>query len=499
VHRADRVAGAPRATAGLGGRLHVGWITGMVWLIGSLIVIAAQPGTDRKAAALVTAVCAIAAILGVRYLTADPARRYLRSLLAAVVVVPVAAVWMLRALLLTASTQINATFYIDGLEKRITLPLLFVLLAPIVVQALPPSLLRPKTTWRTTTALWRESRWMDWIMLAYLVVAIPAFLYGIPHHVAWSYFAQDLGLVVFFTFMYVAGRAASGEAALGWADELVDVLLLLALTHFVLLGWGTSPIYNYIEAACTGAIVIALFRPSRRALLPAAIAVMILVADAIAVVNGTDSTVTVSVLGAVGIVAYILIRRRELLPRWLIVGVAVVALVGFLGFTSDGRTLQGRYHGPNVSNAARTFEARLVRHAVRSSPTALVIGRGFGSTLDMRNAPPSFETTLTNAGRDLAHVPEVHLLVYSFLFKEGLLGVLWLIAFAVGLFVLGLQALERTARTRNPSYAVYAAIPLLGLVASLAAASHLPANPLNGLSVGLLVACMARSGTAPTA
>jgi hypothetical protein len=468
-----------------GARLQVGWITGGVWLFGSLVVAAAQPGHDRKAAAAVAAVCGAGAILAVRYLTADPARSYLRSLLAGIVVVPVAAVWMLRALLLSGRTDFGTSFLVDGWGKRITLPLLFVLLAPLVAQVLP----KPAALWQERKMLWHEARPLDWIMLAYLAVAVPAFLYGIPHRASLSFFAQDVGLVVFFAFMYLAGRVASGAAALAWAEELVDVLLLLALTHFVLLGWDTSPLYNYIEAACAGAIVFALFRPSRRRLLPAAIAVMILVADAVATANGTDSTITISLLGAVGIVLYLIVRSRELIPQWLIVAVAVVALVVFVGFTSDGRTLRGQYHGPNISNAARTYEAGLVRHAVRSSPVTLLIGRGFGSTLDMRTAPPSFATTLQNGGRDLTHVPEVHLLGYSFLFKEGLLGVLWLIVFAVGLSVLGIRALERSARTRDPSLAVYAAVALLGLVASLAAASHLPANPLNGLSIGLLVTC----------
>jgi hypothetical protein len=340
---------------------------------------------------------------------------------------------------------------------------------------------------------------MDRIVLAYCVVAVPAFLLGLARHTPRSYFGQDLGLVVFFVFMYLAGRTALGTAALDWAGELVDILLALAVVRFVLLGWGTSPIYNFVEAACAGAVAFLVFRPSTTRFLTFGVVVAILVGEAIAVYEGTDSTVTIELLGALGIIGYLLVRRSNLVPRWLIIAVAVVGLVGFVGFTGDGRTLRGQYHGPDVSNLGRTYEAEQVRAQVRRSPVSLVFGRGFGSTVDLRGAPPVYSQTLVTSGRDLAHVPEVHLLGYAFLLKEGLLGVLWLLAFAVGVAVLGLQALERSARTRDPSLVIYASLALLGLVAALAAASHLQANPLDGLSIGLLVACLAATRKAPTA
>lgn len=470
---------------------------GLFWLVGSVVVIAAQPGTDRKTAAVVSAVAGIAAILLVRRLTPEPARRYLRSLLAAIIAVSVAAVWMLRSLVAGGGTGGAANFFVDGLEKRITLPLMFVLLAPLVVQALPRELLSPRELWRQRASLWHRAGFMDRIVLAYCVVAVPAIVLGIAHHAPHSYIGQDLGLVVFLVFMYVAGRAASAAGALEWAGELVDILLALAVAHFVLFGWDTSPIYNYIEAACAAAVAFAFFRPSRSRLLSVGIAVAILAGDAVAVKNGTDSTVTIELLGALGIVGYLLVRRRDLVPQWLIVALAVVALAGFVGFTSDGRTLRGQYHGPDPSNAGRTYEAEQVRAAVRHSPVSLVFGRGFGSTIDETSAPPAFAQSLTVGGRDLAHVPEVHLLLYASLLKEGLLGVLWLVVFAIAVLVLGVRALERSARTRDPSLVIYAALAMLGLVAALAAASHLQANPLDGLSIGLLVACLAGSDKRP--
>lgn len=490
--RAENVAPAPASsTDRVRPRGKSDLLTALFWLLGSVVVILAQPGTDRKGAALAAAAAGIAAILFVRLLTPDPARRYLRSLIAAIIAVSLTAVWLLWSLVGSGQATFGAAFFIDGLEKRITLPLIFVLLAPLVVRALPRELLSPRAIWQTKAQLWHRAGLMDRIVLAYCAVAVPAILVGLAHHTQHSVFGQDVGLVVFFVFMYIAGRASNGPTALDWSGELVDVLLTLAVAHFVLLGWDTAPIYSYVEAACAGAVAFALFRPSRSRAVSTAVAALILLGDIIAVREGTDSTVTIELLGALGIIGYLLIRRRDLVPRWLIITVAAVALVGFVGFTSDGRTLQGRYHGADPSNRGRTYEAHQVRAAVRDSPVSLVFGRGFGSTVDLRGAPRIYAQTLKTSGRDLAHVPEVHLLGYSFLFKQGLLGVLWLLAFAVGLVVLGLRALERAARSRDPSLVIYAALALLGPVAAVAAATHLPANPLDGLSIGLLVTCLA--------
>jgi hypothetical protein len=134
-----------------------------------------------------------------------------------------------------------------------------------------------------------------------------------------------------------------------------------------------------------------------------------------------------------------------------------------------------------------------VRAELRTSKTSLVLGRGFGSTIDERHAPREFRGSLLAGDRDLAHVPEVHLLGYQFLLKLGLLGLAWLVAFGVGLVVVALRGLERAAKDRDASLVIYAAAPLLGLVAALAAAAHLPANPLIALLLGVLVTCLAQA------
>jgi hypothetical protein len=79
------------------------------------------------------------------------------------------------------------------------------------------------------------------------------------------------------------------------------------------------------------------------------------------------------------------------------------------------------------------------------------------------------------------------------------MGVVWLAVFGIGLAALAFQALERAARTRDPAFVVYAGLPLIGIAAASAGASNLQANPLNALTLGILVACLARPPAAATA
>jgi hypothetical protein len=201
---------------------------------------------------------------------------------------------------------------------------------------------------------------------------------------------------------------------------------------------------------------------------------------------------------AIGVFCYVAARLRPLVPTAVLVAATVIGLVGFVGFTHDGAALRGQYRGADQSNKGRTYEAKQVRAQVRGAPVSLVLGRGFGSTIDERGAPRRFVSTLTTGGRDLAHVPEVHLLEYDFLLKEGLMGVAWLAVFGIGLVALVFQALERAARTREPAFVVYAALPLFGIAAASAGASNLQADPLNALMLGVLVAFMGRARPAVT-
>ncbi len=215
-------------------RQRLGWsaVTGVVWLAGSAVVALAQPDSDRRLAAACAAAAGIVVILAVTALTADPARRYLRSIVAATVAASLTSDWMLWHLGVATSTG----FQVDGLVKRITLPLLIVLLAPLVV--------RPLWAARRTLSL-RAARGMDWIMGAYAtVVLVPALAVGLFHHNRPLYVAQDLGLIVFFVFMYMAGRMVTADAARASAGEIVELLLSLAVAKLVLFGWDISPLYS---------------------------------------------------------------------------------------------------------------------------------------------------------------------------------------------------------------------------------------------------------------
>jgi hypothetical protein len=498
-------AAAPSRLAAVRVRFGVGVGTWIVWAAGAAIVAGAQPTVDRRLAAGGAAVAGIAAILLVRGLTPDPARRYLRSLLAGILAVAVTADWGIRQGIHNLPglnfnpNNAATTFFVAGEAKRITLPFLVVLLAPLVLQSLTGER-RVHTLWQRRTALWRQARGMDWIVLGYCVLAVPALLVGLAHHNSLTYVAQDLGLVVFFVFMYLAGRAADAEAAGAFEAELVDILLLVAVGTSLLLPWGLiTGLFAYIEATAAGALAYLLLRPRGVRLLPLGVAAAFLVADAISIRNGTaTSTDTVGLLMALGILAYLGLRLRRLVPQWLLVAVAAVAVIGFVGFTNGGAALRGRYHGLDQSNVQRTYEAQLVRAEVRGSPISLVLGRGFGGTINETHSSRVNVESLVESGRDVAHVQEIQLLAFSFLLKTGFLGLAWLAWFALGLAVVAVGAFERAAQTRDPALVVYGALAVLGIAAAAGGASNMQANPLNALALGILVTCLARPPAAQT-
>lgn len=471
------VAGVPAAPGQTSRRASIlgALATYVVWLAGSGIVTLAQHGSDRKVAALAGAGAGIVTILVLSRLTADRGRAYLRSVVGAIIAVSVVSEWVLWHL---GTVSTSSGFVVDGLVKRITLPELIVLLLPLVAREL----------WLERATLLRSRSGMDWIVAAYgTVVLLPALAVGVAHHNRLLYVAQDLGLIVFFVFMYLVGRAVTAEAAEGSAWEVVDVLLLLAAARWMLVDWDIFPIYEYFEAAAAAALAVVVLRPRATRLLPAGLGVALLALDAEQIRAGTNASTAVELAGALGILAYLALRVRRVVPQWLIVALALVAITGFVGATSDGRTLRGQYYGPDPSNAGRTYEAHQVRAAVGS--TAL-LGRGLGGTIDETSAPPLFRRTLVYGGRDLAHVQEIHLLLYAFLLKTGYLGLAWLATFLAGLAILLVRTLERAARERDPRLVVYAALPLLAVAQAFAASSRLQSNPLTALGIGICVTCL---------
>jgi hypothetical protein len=477
----ERIAGAVPDTSGAassGRRLRGAVATTLVWLGGSAIVALAQSGYDRKIAALGAAGAGIATILAITWLTKDPARRYLRSVVGATIATSLTADWMLWHLRVASSSG----FQVDGLVKRITLPLLIVLLAPLVARRLWAA--------RHTLSL-RLAHGMDWVMAAYATVAlVPALAVGLLHHNRPLYIAQDLGLIVFFVFMYLAGRTATADAARASADEIVEALLALAVAKLVLFGWDVSPLYSYVEAAAAGALAVLLLRPRQARLLPVAIAATLLAYDAVEIKRGTNSSTAIELAGALAVLLYLVVRARRLVPLWLVLTVAVVAAVGFIGYTHDGAAIRGQYQGGDASARGTTYEAHQVRATIGHSSLSRAFGRGLGGTVDESTAPAAFKATLVYGGRDPAQVQEVHLLGYAFLLKAGFLGLVWLAVFLAGLAILVVRALERAARDRDPSLVVYATLPLLGVAQAFAASSRMQSDPLNALALGGLVTCL---------
>jgi lysophospholipase L1-like esterase len=452
--------------------------TAVFWLVGSAVVVVAQSGSDRRYAALAAAAAGIVTILASTWLTKDPGRRYVRSVVGATIATALTSDWMLWHFRVASSQG----FQVDGLVKRITLPLLIVLLAPIVI--------RPLWAARRTVAL-RAARGMDLVMGAYAtVVLVPALGIGLLHHNRLLYIAQDLGLVIFFVFMYLAGRVATADAARASAGEIVQALLALAVAKLVLFGWDISPLYSYVEAAAAAALALVLLRPRQAKLLPVAVAITLLAYDAVLIKHGTNSSTAVELAGALAVLVYLAVRARRLVPQWLVVALAIVAVVGFVGYTHDGAALRGQYRGPDASAVGTTFEAHQVRATVGHSPLSLALGRGLGGTVDESNAPYWFRVTLLSGGRDLTQVQEVHLLGYAVLLKEGLLGLAWLAIFLGTLAVLVFRALERAASRREPALVLYAALPLLGVIQAFAASSRVQSDPLNGLALGVLAGCL---------
>ena len=176
------------------------------WLFGSALVALAQPNSARGIAAAGAAAAGLATILVVSRLTQDPDRSYFRSLIGAMVAVSVVGDWLVQRL----NGDANG-FVQYGLDTRIALPLIVVLLAPLVIRAIPVRL-RSGALWRDRALIVRQASPLDWVVGAYALLILPDLLLGFAHHAPKTYIAQDLGLIVFLVFAYVAGRTVSVQA-----------------------------------------------------------------------------------------------------------------------------------------------------------------------------------------------------------------------------------------------------------------------------------------------
>src|SRR5581483_2122932 len=284
-------------------RLLVGLLTAAVWLGGSAVVVLAQAGSDREITAAASAGAGIGMILVVSVLTPDPGRRYFRSVVGTLLAVSLTASWLVRRLV-----EPSGAFGDAPVVERIVIPLVVVLLLPLVVYAYRGVLTRPGELWRRRAARLRSAAALDWVFVAYAtVVLIPATALGLAHHNRPLYVAQDVGLVVFFVFMYAVGRAVSPASARACAHELVDVLLLLTAAQLVLLFWGeVEPLYVYQEASYAAAFACLLLWPRRARFLTLGLAATLVAAEAWDIrAPGAGSSVAVDLGVACGLLLYV--------------------------------------------------------------------------------------------------------------------------------------------------------------------------------------------------
>jgi len=437
-------------------------------VLGAALVAGAQTAADKRLVGVACAAVTLLALGVIRRVYGRNDRRGLElSAFAVAIITPVAADVGMRVA--RSGTQ---PFLHDAQAKRVAIPLMFVLFAALLLDRSLPRLRLCTTD-------------VAFMALA-TIVTLPALALGLANHNELSPVGQDLGLIVFATAAYGAGRAA-----LAPAERSVDRVALLSL---LALGVGTqlyglttlSVLYSYYVAAAAAAPFYALRR--RRdlwLLLPAA---FLLVR---AVQTAGASSLHFQVVTAVAALGYLLLRT---LNRWvgrasLVAGAAAVALVA--ATTSAGSALIGTYAGPDPSLASRTTEARQVRRAVDRSTLALALGAGLGATVDLSGTPRANVITLEQSGRDIHHVNDVHLLEYEFLLKWGVLGLLWLAAFLLALLVVLFRAGERWVSDHEPRIVLYSLMVMTGLVEGSTAATSWFANPLPMLMLGMLVSAIA--------
>ena len=279
------------------------------------------------------------------------------------------------------------------------------------------------------------------------LLILPDLALGLAHHAPKTYIAQDVGLIVFFVFAYVAGRTVNSEAGRASAAELVVVLLVLAAAQ-VLLGWDTTPIFTYVEAACAGGVAFALLRPNRPRLLLLSLALALLAHDAVAVKNGSGSTTGIELAAALAIVAYLVVRVRHRLPQWLVVAVACATLTGFLAFTADGadRARPVPRYGPVEPRAhLRSSSGAAGRSTARRCPSSSDAGSAEASTRRRRRgssrSPSSTGDAISRTSRRCTSSPTSSCSSTACSDSPG-----WL-QFVVGVAILGIRALESGDKT----------------------------------------------------
>ena len=367
-------------------------------------------------------------------------------------------------------------FVLDGAVKRVVVPLMFLLVLPVAA--------RPA---RLHDGNWRLLP-MDWVVAALVPIALIGLISGLVYSNDVLTIGQDLGLYATFAIWYLAGRRTQSWNEPGSERRFLLLLLLLAGATSIL-NFTLTPLYSLPIAVALAAIADAV--SSRKLVSLGLLGVTVLLISAYQVLShpkGHLGSPHYQLVAGLLLLGFWLLRRTHLVPRWAfwVGAVAVVTLV--LLTTTTGAVLTASYAGTDTDLRERPFEARQAQAAVNRSTATLMLGAGAGATLDLRAAP---DPSVVLLRRDAAAVPEIHLLVEEVLWKQGLLGVFWLLSFIVVLMAVVSMAVEAAVQSGNPVFLFLCLLALLGTLDALPAATHLYDNPLTPLALGGLVSLVA--------
>lgn len=296
------------------------------------------------------------------------------------------------------------------------------------------------------------------------------------------FLAQDLGAFVLFATSTWLGSLADTQDISKAFKAFLGFSALQPLLRQAPVPLGSLP------GAAVGLCVYLIFgRKLRWPWVPLFLIVFWLLADPQSRFRGVETQRALRVeVGMSLLLGSYLAARRFIRVGPLATGFAVLGAALILGYSSTGALVfQGRYEGADVTLAQRAYEANAVSQLQNSSLLGFLFGSGPGSSVDLSKSPDA--ATLYASGRDLLHVPNVHLLTAQLRLKYGVLGELWLISMAAILVKrFAGSAAQGMQGASGPDMALIVAAS--SLVYAIPAGANLFTDPMFGISLGVLSA-----------
>jgi hypothetical protein len=308
------------------------------------------------------------------------------------------------------------TFASYGQTKRLAIPLIaLVFLCAMVVERCAAGTVAPRGR-GLALALWAFT----------VISAVRLVLQNGGAGVVLTSLVQGVALIGLFS-VAVLFALTYGPPSRSALDRVVTILIWTGLFSTALQG-ALYPLTSLVPAALGACLlrVLARHRALWHAVLAGYLVTYLVAAPNSRLWNGSQSSTTLRYqLVCCGLVlAGYLLRGRVRSPAWTfwlaLVGVAAWAVPN----TTAGSVMLGRYVGPDLSLAQRSFEASRVSEQVQADPLTWAFGGGPGATIDLADAPDA--DTLAVAGRNLVQVDDVHLLTSEVYLKFGMLGLVWL-------------------------------------------------------------------------